>query len=141
MKEDHFHTAHYSCTHPDCLSRKFVVFNTHIDLKAHLVEEHGADMSSKDRKDARRIQADFTFERARRDRNNERGPDSPPSRPQQIQALGLAIGPGQLPPSGSRRREGFGTALTETDVGIQPSSGNNQNIRPLSPDTGPAEAE
>src|SRR6266567_5659798 len=55
--ERHFNDKHFPCTQPVCQARKFVVFNTALDLKAHMVEDHGGDMSARDKKDARRIQA------------------------------------------------------------------------------------
>lgn len=76
-----------------------------------MVEVHGGDMTSRDKKDARRVQADFEFDevgiggnrRGRRDRggsgDHEREP--PPSTP--------PVGPSR--PNG-RRREGFGANLT-----------------------------
>ncbi|KAG7442494.1 uncharacterized protein BT62DRAFT_905989 [Guyanagaster necrorhizus] len=102
--ESHFNNAHHPCMQSACLAQKFVVFNTPLDLKAHMVEEHGADMSSRDKKDARRVPAEFEFEDTpgrrgggRRDREHERDSSVPgPSRP----------------PGGGRRREGFGASLT-----------------------------
>ncbi len=143
MKENHFDDDHYPCPHVDCLARKFVVFNTLLDLKAHMVEEHGADMTSKDRKDARRIQTDFIFEdgrRGRRDRVGELDRQTPsPRLQQQAHASSSTAVSGQLPPTGSRRREGFGAALTGFD---STSTRTNQNVRPSSPtEVGPAEAE
>lgn len=83
------------------------MFNSDLDLRAHQVEVHGADMSSKDRKDARRVLAEFEFDdvggssrRGRRDR--EREPPPPPP-PQIVQVQSRA---------GGRRREAFGGFLT-----------------------------
>ncbi|PBK93301.1 hypothetical protein ARMGADRAFT_929972 [Armillaria gallica] len=107
--ESHFNNAHHPCTQGACLAQKFVVFNTPLDLKAHMVEEHGADMSSRDKKDARRVPAEFEFEDipgrrgSRRDREHEREP--PPRQPPS------APGPSR-PPGAGRRREGFGASLT-----------------------------
>ncbi|KZT09676.1 uncharacterized protein LAESUDRAFT_646679 [Laetiporus sulphureus 93-53] len=115
--EQHFIHAHHRCTHPQCLAQKFVVFGSALDLKAHMVEEHGAQMSSRDRKDARHIEVDFEFEEAgmgnrwgrrdRRDREREREP--PPSAP-------TPPGPSRPNGAGGRRREAFGGNLT-TDEG------------------------
>ncbi|KAK0196440.1 hypothetical protein F5146DRAFT_1107939 [Armillaria mellea] len=107
--ESHFNNAHHPCTQSACLAQKFVVFNTPLDLKAHMVEDHGADMSSRDKKDARRVPAEFEFEDmpgrrgSRRDREHEREP--PPRQPPS------APGPSR-PPGAGRRREGFGASLT-----------------------------
>ena len=46
--------AHYPCRRAECLARKFVVFGSALDLKAHMVEEHGAEMSARDKRDAPR---------------------------------------------------------------------------------------
>ncbi|KAK0211309.1 hypothetical protein DFS33DRAFT_1252459 [Desarmillaria ectypa] len=109
--ESHFNSAHHPCMQSACLAQKFVVFDTPLDLKAHMVEEHGADMSSRDKKDARRVPAQFEFENipgrrggGRRDREHER---EPPPR----QAPSSAPGPSR-PPGAGRRREGFGASLT-----------------------------
>ncbi|KAH0826958.1 hypothetical protein J3R83DRAFT_4616 [Lanmaoa asiatica] len=75
--ELHFSQAHFACMNTVCQAQKFVVFNSELDLKAHQVEVHGADMSSRDKRDARRVQAEFEFDdiggssrRGRRDRGD-----------------------------------------------------------------------
>ncbi|EMD38121.1 hypothetical protein CERSUDRAFT_82356 [Gelatoporia subvermispora B] len=111
--EQHFMHAHHPCTQSQCLARKFVVFGSPIDLKAHMVEEHGAEMSSRDKKDVRRVQAEFEFEevggghrRGRRDRGDrERDRDPPPH-------VAAPPGPSRAATAGSRRREAFGGNLT-----------------------------
>ena len=129
FKERHFSNAHYPCTQADCQARKFVVFNTDLDLKAHMVEVHGGDMSARDKKDARRVETDFTFEevglgrhghghgRRDRDRDRERErdrepppPPPPPPRQQQAASSVTIVPP---PGSGARRREAFGGSLTQ----------------------------
>ncbi|ORX46852.1 hypothetical protein BCR36DRAFT_330993 [Piromyces finnis] len=37
---EHFNKEHFVCQHPECLEKKFIVFPTEFDLKAHEVEEH-----------------------------------------------------------------------------------------------------
>ena len=121
-----------------------MVFNTPLDLKAHMVEDHGGDMSSKDKKDARRVQADFAFEdvagrhgHARRDRDRERDRDpppraSPPPRQQQAQVSLSSTTTSTVPPpgSGARRREAFGGGLTQAGE----TENNNRGIsRPSTP--------
>ena len=141
FKERHFYSAHHPCTHADCLARKFVVFNTALDLKAHRVEDHGGDMSSRDKKDARRIETDFAFEevggrhghgRRDRDRDRERERDrDPPPRQQQAQ-VSLSSAATTVPPpgSGARRREAFGGGLTQAGE----TENNNRGIsRPSTP--------
>lgn len=130
--------AHHPCKHPTCLARKFVVFGTAMDLKAHLVEEHGAEMSSRDKKDARRVEANFEFEdipggRRRRERGNNRDRDREPPPPQ----------PPGLPrqPLNIRRRE-FGANLTGDGVSIEdPSPSTVNRVVSPSPDVDPVVAE
>jgi hypothetical protein len=77
-------------------------------------------MSSKDRKDARRVQAEFEFDdtggssrRGRRDRGDREREREPPPPPQSVQAQSRA---------GGRRREAFGGYLTtEGTQTVQPS--------------------
>lgn len=71
--ENHFNKAHHPCNQAQCLARKFVVFNTVLDLQAHMVDEHGGEMSTRDKKEARRIQADFEFEEIGRPGRRDRG--------------------------------------------------------------------
>ena len=92
-----------------------MVFDSALDLKAHMVEQHAAGMSSRDKKDARKIQADFEFEgvgpsgrdgRARRDREREAAPQQQQQQSAQTNTL-------MTRPTGTNRRmEGFGAALT-----------------------------
>ncbi|KAG1756876.1 uncharacterized protein EDB91DRAFT_1094923 [Suillus paluster] len=101
--EQHFDQAHFACSKPACQAQKFVVFGSAIDLKAHQVEVHGAEMSSRDKKNTQRVEAAFEFgdasggRRGRRDR--ERELESPP--PAQPRAV-------------ARRREAFGAHLTSS---------------------------
>lgn len=93
-----------------------------IDLKAHIMEEHGGDMSSRDRKDARRVVADFTFDEVggrhghgRRDHHHhhhEREP--PPSLPPPSPAI--FAGPSRQQPTTQSRRQAFGARLTVDGV-------------------------
>jgi hypothetical protein len=115
-----------------------------------MVEEHGGAMSSKDRRDARRVVADFAFEDAggrhghgRRDHHHERERESepPPSRPPPAPTISRPQPTGQ-----SRRREAFGARLTADGVPISepgPSSspGTLEAISTSTDDTDPAVAE
>ncbi|KAF7725821.1 hypothetical protein EC973_009244 [Apophysomyces ossiformis] len=62
--EAHFKKEHYLCFYRECLDKKFVVFDTDIDLKAHEVEEHGASVSRLQRAkqtEARRVDVNFEY--------------------------------------------------------------------------------
>ena len=39
--EEHFSKEHYLCPYQECLEKKFVVFETQMDLQAHKLSEHG----------------------------------------------------------------------------------------------------
>ncbi|THH11849.1 hypothetical protein EW145_g384 [Phellinidium pouzarii] len=112
--EHHFTNAHHPCTQLSCLAQKFVVFGSPIDLKGHMVEVHGANLSTKDMKDVRRVDAHFDFDHAaggrRRDRDRDRGHD--PGRNQERDPSPAPNS--QQRPSG-RRREVFGAALTSEE--------------------------
>ncbi|KIJ59677.1 hypothetical protein HYDPIDRAFT_100159 [Hydnomerulius pinastri MD-312] len=140
--EQHFAQAHFACTNPSCQAQKFVVFGSALDLKAHQVEVHGADMSSRDKRDARRVQAEFEFDdtggnrRGRRDRGDrEREPP-----PLQNQNTTHAVPRGVV-----RRREGFGGHITAESGGNQTvqSSGPSRRASPSPPrgDVDPIVAE
>jgi hypothetical protein len=51
--EIHFRKDHFPCLDSGCMEKKFVVFNTEIDLKAHQLSEHGDTLSKDVRRDAR----------------------------------------------------------------------------------------
>ncbi|KAF9582459.1 hypothetical protein BGW38_000187 [Lunasporangiospora selenospora] len=111
--EQHFHAEHYSCMDPECLEKKFVVFDSDLDLKAHEVEQH-PNMAHGQRhriRDARKIDISFSFNSpsessgSRRGRGNRQGgrdhqrhappqeSDASPSQPQltphQVQQIAL----------------------------------------------------
>ncbi|KAF9242003.1 hypothetical protein BU15DRAFT_72940 [Melanogaster broomeanus] len=128
--EQHFAQAHFVCTTPMCQAQKFVVFGSAIDLKAHQVEVHGADMSSRDKKDARRVQAEFEFDdvggssrRGRRDRGDREREREPPPAQNIPQAASRAV---------ARRREAFGGHLTAETSGNQMTQPSGPS-RPASP--------
>jgi hypothetical protein len=143
-QEKHFTHAHHPCTQPQCQARKFVVFSSALDLKAHMVDEHGADMTSRDKKDARRIQADFEFDevgvggrRSRRDRGGASGGGSSERDPPPHNAP--TIGPSR--PNG-RRREGFGANLTvEGGTNTPPAPVPSRHPSPSPPPDDPILAE
>lgn len=53
--ELHFRHEHFLCSDQECLDKKFVVFESEMDLKAHQLEVHSNDLSKDVRRDARRI--------------------------------------------------------------------------------------
>ena len=53
--EQHFTKDHFLCVDQECLEKKFVVFSSEMDLKAHQLETHPNGLSKDARKDARRV--------------------------------------------------------------------------------------
>ncbi|KAH6847166.1 hypothetical protein B0I37DRAFT_341168 [Chaetomium sp. MPI-CAGE-AT-0009] len=43
--EDHFKKEHFMCSDRECLEKKFVVFESEMDLKAHQLSEHGGSFA------------------------------------------------------------------------------------------------
>lgn len=53
--EAHFRKDHFVCPDKECLEKKFVVFASEIDLKAHQIESHPNGLSKDALRDARRV--------------------------------------------------------------------------------------
>ena len=53
--EEHFKKDHFLCPDQECLEKKFVVFESNVDLQAHQLQEHPNGLSKDARKDARRV--------------------------------------------------------------------------------------
>lgn len=53
--EQHFRNHHFTCVDEECLEKKFVVFESEMDLKAHQLEAHPYCLSKDARRDARRV--------------------------------------------------------------------------------------
>ncbi|KAG6831162.1 hypothetical protein H0H87_005987 [Tephrocybe sp. NHM501043] len=109
-----------------------------------MVDEHGGDMSSRDKKDARRIQADFEFEEVgvggrhgRRDRGGHRDRErEPPSQNRPVQPEPAPPPAIVRPPGPGRRREGFSGSLTVEGRRSPPSNATPEQSRPPSPPRG-----
>ncbi|KAJ1675091.1 hypothetical protein EV182_001959 [Spiromyces aspiralis] len=57
---DHFSKEHYICKHPACLEKKFIAFETKMDLQAHIVEEHSENLiGQRAKREARRVDIEF----------------------------------------------------------------------------------
>ncbi|KAI5927499.1 hypothetical protein F4810DRAFT_698903 [Camillea tinctor] len=79
--EEHFKKDHFLCFDRECLEKKFVVFGSEMDLKAHQLSEHGNSLSKDVRRDARVVDmASFDFRERyqqprRGGRDGDRGED------------------------------------------------------------------
>ena len=70
--EKHFGKDHYLCLEQDCLDKKFVVFESEMDLKAHQLESHANSLSKDVRRDARLVDMS-TFDYRERYQDNRGG--------------------------------------------------------------------
>ncbi|TLD39201.1 Zinc finger RING-type protein [Venturia nashicola] len=53
--EQHFRKDHFQCPDRECLEKKFVVFDSEMDLKAHQIEAHPNGLTKDALRDARRV--------------------------------------------------------------------------------------
>lgn len=63
--EQHFESAHFTCSAQICRDAKFVVFETAGELQAHEIQTHGEALSHTTKramKEARRLQVDFSYD-------------------------------------------------------------------------------
>ncbi|PKI85808.1 hypothetical protein MVES_000632 [Malassezia vespertilionis] len=105
MLEQHFQNAHYVCSDSRCLEQKFVVFENEMELQVHQVQEHGKTLSSRERRDALRVDTSYLLQ------------DAQPSNPRRRRGKGRADGVSIAESRGqdSSRRAQFGHSLTEAD--------------------------
>ncbi|KAL1975465.1 hypothetical protein VTN31DRAFT_3857 [Thermomyces dupontii] len=83
--EDHFRRDHFLCMDKECLEKKFVVFETQMDLQAHQLEAHPHGMSKDARRDARTVdlstfdyRAPYQPQSSRRGAGRGRDPNAEP---------------------------------------------------------------
>ncbi|CDW97020.1 hypothetical protein [Sporisorium scitamineum] len=62
MLEKHFRKQHWLCENQECLQNKFVVFANEVEFKAHQVKEHANELSARERREAQRIEAHFSYD-------------------------------------------------------------------------------
>jgi hypothetical protein len=77
--EEHFKRDHSLCPHPQCLEKKFIVFDSSIDLKAHQVEVHGESTTGLQRSlqsENRRLEVNFQYDSYHNRRQQQRGNNS-----------------------------------------------------------------
>ncbi|KAI0430042.1 hypothetical protein F5Y09DRAFT_331339 [Xylaria sp. FL1042] len=71
--EEHFKKDHYLCPDRECLEKKFVVFGSEMDLKAHQLSEHGNSLSKDVRREARLVDLSGFDVRERYQQQQRRG--------------------------------------------------------------------
>ncbi|KAF2737860.1 hypothetical protein EJ04DRAFT_532810 [Polyplosphaeria fusca] len=129
--EVHFRKDHFLCPDRECLEKKFVVFDSEMDLKAHQVEVHPNGMSKDALRDARRVdmsgfqlrtshEHEHSNRREGRGRGRGRDPNSeplPPSSAQPMSRAELAYQRQMAVQSGpSATGRSFGGQLTSTEA-------------------------
>ncbi|KAK0549723.1 hypothetical protein OC846_003961 [Tilletia horrida] len=113
MLQKHFRDDHYLCMNKDCLEKRFVVFESEMDFKAHRLAEHANELSSRQRREALRVDAHFTYD------DNGSGsapvqhhvPGAPPPAQRRAGARANLGGAGA-----ESRRANFGGSLTSSTV-------------------------
>ncbi|KAK1830409.1 hypothetical protein QBC39DRAFT_353931 [Podospora conica] len=88
--ELHFKSDHFICNDKQCMEKKFVVFESEVDLKGHQLTEHSSSLPKEARRDARTVDmSNFAFRQpyqeerrgggsgsgSRRDEQRRRRPD------------------------------------------------------------------
>ena len=72
--EQHFRHDHFLCPDQECLDKKFVVFESEMDLKAHQLDAHPNGLSKDARRDARRVDISaFDYRTPHQDNRGARG--------------------------------------------------------------------
>ncbi|KAJ5133010.1 hypothetical protein N7448_007168 [Penicillium atrosanguineum] len=93
--EGHFQKDHFLCLNQDCLDKKFVVFESQMDLKGHQLEEHPNDTSKDIRRDARMVdlrefdnmRSPYQQQQQRRGAGRGRDPNAEPLPPSSAQPM------------------------------------------------------
>ncbi|KAF8753503.1 zinc finger protein [Rhizoctonia solani] len=122
---------------PHALEQKFVVFATQLDLQGHQVDVHGEQMSSRDRRDARRV--DLAFSSGTRGGRGRGGRvqvnETTESRAREPPAQATTQPPPQPgpPPGRGSRRAAFGASLTVGGPSAQNGSPASQQGPPRPP--------
>jgi hypothetical protein len=83
----HFQSEHYLCGAPECLEQKFVVFESEIDLKAHIMEVHMGRASKAEMRDMRRVEVNFQYNTPSTGASRRRREEEMPSRDVNIASL------------------------------------------------------
>ncbi|KAF2441318.1 hypothetical protein P171DRAFT_366862, partial [Karstenula rhodostoma CBS 690.94] len=72
--ENHFRKDHFVCPDRECLEKKFVVFDSEMDLKAHQLESHPNGLSKDALRDARRVDmSGFSLRTHQQEQDGRRG--------------------------------------------------------------------
>ncbi|KAJ2302342.1 hypothetical protein IWW54_006064, partial [Coemansia sp. RSA 2705] len=104
--EEHFNSDHFSCRHPACLEKKFVVFENEIDLQSHDLAEHGQSIvGQRARREAKHVNVNFRY--AQPGASSSRAARPTTMTVNEPDAAGVSI-------AGRRRPTGFGRVTNDT---------------------------
>lgn len=126
-QELHFLQAHFACADPVCQAEKFIVFGSELDLSAHRLEVHKVDMSSKDKREARRLQVAFELDdtgsgsRRGRYRADRQGDHDSEAMPRTVQAQGNVPGRPRVAVEEYPMTESTGTRQRRASSGLAAS--------------------
>lgn len=126
--EKHFQKDHFACLDKECLEKKFVVFESQMDLKGHQIEAHPEGLSKDIRRDARMVdlaefdnmRTPYQQQRQRRGAGRGRDPNAEPIPVSSAQPMTRAEVAYQrqmaIQSSQSVSTRNFGGQLTRDDV-------------------------
>ncbi|EKV09806.1 hypothetical protein PDIG_28560 [Penicillium digitatum PHI26] len=146
--ENHFHKDHFACLDTECLEKKFVVFESQMDLKAHQIEAHPEGLSKDVRRDARMVdlaefdnmRTPYQQQRQRRGAGRGRDPNAEPLPVSSAQPMTRAEVAYQrqiaIQSSQSISTRNFGGQLTRDDV--QPVRAPERSVAATPVQSGPA---
>jgi hypothetical protein len=102
------------------MEKKFIVFDSEMDFNSHRVQEHGNELTQRERRDLTRVEANFTYDDATpaagaAGGSSSRGGAVVPDGPSNV------AGRAQVPGSGPSRRAAFGGNLTGANGSAPPS--------------------
>ncbi|KAL5448563.1 hypothetical protein PMIN06_007144 [Paraphaeosphaeria minitans] len=103
--ENHFRKDHFLCPDRECLEKKFVVFDSEMDLKAHQLETHPNGLSKDALRDARRVDmSGFSIRSHEQGQDERRGRAGRDGRGDRVGRAGRGRDPNSepLPPSSAQ---------------------------------------
>uniref|UniRef100_V5EZI6 RING-type E3 ubiquitin transferase n=1 Tax=Kalmanozyma brasiliensis (strain GHG001) TaxID=1365824 RepID=V5EZI6_KALBG len=132
MLEKHFRKDHWLCENKTCLDEKFQVFENEMDFKAHQLDRHGNELSTREKREALRIEANFSYDdggvessrsganrgAGKKSKGRANGATEADAAPQNRDVLGVSAlasrshVPGAGPANHASRRAMFGSGLT-----------------------------
>ncbi|KAI8088057.1 uncharacterized protein B0P05DRAFT_631374 [Gilbertella persicaria] len=124
--EEHFKSDHYLCLYPPCLEKKFVVFESTIDLKAHEIEEHGESINGLQRSlqtQSRQLEVNFQYESFKDQRRKSKKREEPVPDLEEFPRIENVASSSQTPPPVARTVPGASTKKKGKGKALQKPAG------------------